>query len=104
VRVSIKRTARIGVLGVVTRAAMVQLNIPGMLSRPTGTADAREATPGMLGGGRQLRVAEAELIVTDGTGSRSARLTAVGAAAQFAGGHTGDAGAGLPSGDAVGPR
>src|SRR6185437_2940047 len=153
VRVSIKRTARVGVVGVVTRAGLVQLDIPGLLSCPTGIADAREATvrtPGEgstsvdrrgwitrrpdhqstswetavselesagkltatrdgwhrvaehvlaaaqygdtgkiglrpstagfatarpLHGGRQLRVAEAELIVTDSAGSRSAPLT-----------------------------
>lgn len=38
-----------GALGVASRAAMGQLNIPGMLSRPTGIADAWEATPGMPG-------------------------------------------------------
>jgi hypothetical protein len=44
-------TVLVGARGVASRAARVQLNIPGMLSRPTDTAGAREATPGMLGGG-----------------------------------------------------
>jgi hypothetical protein len=48
-------------------------------------------------------VAEAEVIVTDGTGSRSARLTAVGAAAQFAG-VTPETPERFTIRDAVGPR
>ena len=56
----------------------------------TGKIGLRPSTAGFatarpLPGGRQLRVAEAELIVTDSAGSRRAPLTTVGAAAQFAG-------------------
>jgi hypothetical protein len=56
----------------------------------TGKIGLRPSTAGFatarpLHGGRQLRVAEADLIVTDGAGSRSAPLTTVGAAARFAG-------------------
>jgi hypothetical protein len=43
------------------------------------------ATARPLQGGRQLRVAEADLIVTDDSGTRSVPLTTIGAAAEFAG-------------------
>ena len=56
----------------------------------TGKIGLRPSTAGFatarpLRGGRQLRVAEAQLVVVDASGTRSAPLRTVGAAAQFAG-------------------
>jgi hypothetical protein len=56
----------------------------------TGKIGLRPSTAGFatarpLRGGRQLRVAEAQLIVTDGSSTRSTPLRTVAAAAQFAG-------------------
>jgi len=63
--------------------AAAQYADTGKIGLRPSTAGFETARP--LHGGRQLRVAEAELIVTDSAGSRSAPLTTVGAAARFAG-------------------
>ena len=63
--------------------AAAQYGDTGKIGLRPSTAGFATARP--LHGGRQLRVAEADLIVTDGAGSRSAPLTTVGAAARFAG-------------------
>jgi hypothetical protein len=69
----------------------------GLRPSPAGFATARP-----LRGGRQLRVAEAQLIVVDASGRRSAPHGRCGRPVRRR--HTGDAGARLPTSDATGPR
>ena len=75
----------------------------------TGKIGLRPSTAGFatarpLRGGRQLRVAEAELIVIDACGDAQ-RATPHGRSGRpVRRRHTGDAGARLPTSDAAGPR